>query len=59
VSSIIIEEYTSGERSKEVHVHIGGKENKKIVTYIKIQHVGSYNSKKPSKAFQLHSTRDH
>ena len=34
-----IEEYTSGERRKETHVHIGGKENDKVLSYIKIKHI--------------------
>lgn len=38
LSSILFEEYTSSERSKEIHVHVGGKESEKILTYIKIKH---------------------
>ena len=29
----------SGERSKEMHVHIDGKKNEKILNYIKIKHL--------------------
>jgi hypothetical protein len=31
----------AGERGKEMHVHIGGKENEKILSHIKIKHVGT------------------
>ena len=37
---MLFEEYTSDERSKEMHVHIDGKENGRILSYIKIKHVG-------------------
>ena len=37
---ILFEECTSGEMSKEMHVYIGDKENKKILSYVKIKHVG-------------------
>jgi hypothetical protein len=47
----------SDERSKEMHVRVGGKENEEIITYIEIKHGGAYDSKKPSKTFQLHSTK--
>jgi hypothetical protein len=46
---IPFEEYVSDERSKEMHVRVGGKENEEIITYIKIKHGGAYDSKKPSK----------
>lgn len=34
---ILFEEYTSGERRKEMHVHIDGKEIEKILSHIKIR----------------------
>ena len=34
-------ECTNGERSREMHMHIGGKENENIVSYMKIKYVGS------------------
>ena len=40
LSLIPFEEYTSSERSKEMHVHIDSKENEKILGYIKIKHLG-------------------
>ena len=39
LSLILFGECTSGERSEEMHVHIHGKENEKILSYIKIKHV--------------------
>jgi hypothetical protein len=39
-SLILFEEYTSGVRSKEMHVHIDDKENEKILNYIKLKHAG-------------------
>ena len=39
LSFIQFEEHTSGERGKEMHVHIGGKENEKILSHVKIKHV--------------------
>jgi hypothetical protein len=40
LSFIIFEDYMSGERSKEMHVHIDGKQNEKILSHMKIKHVG-------------------
>jgi hypothetical protein len=39
----------SSERSKEMHVHIDGKENEKILSYIKVNHVSVL--KKPLQDF--------
>ena len=38
--SIPLEEYTSGERSKKMHVAIDCKDFEKIINYIKKKHVG-------------------
>lgn len=40
LSLIPFEEYISSERSKEMHVHIDSKEKEKILSNIKIKHVG-------------------
>lgn len=37
---VVFEDYMSGERSKEMHMHIDGKENEKILSHMKIKHVG-------------------
>ena len=37
---MVFQEYTSGERSKEMHVNIDKKENKNILRYIKMNIAG-------------------
>lgn len=37
---IVFEDYMTGERSKEMHMHIDGKENEKIPSHMKIKYVG-------------------
>ena len=39
------------------HVHLDGKENEKILSYIKRKHVGAKNSEKLSKTFLFHSNK--
>lgn len=53
----MIEDYTSGERTKKIHVHTCHKKSEKILSYIKAKHVGTENAKKPSKIFRLRSNK--
>lgn len=39
--SILLRKHTRGERSKEMHVRIRGKQNEKILNYINSKHVGA------------------
>ena len=39
VSLILLELCMSGEKSREMHVHIGGEENENILDCIEIKHV--------------------
>ena len=56
LSLILFGEYTNGEGSKEVHVHVGGKENEKIFSYIKIKNKRQcLKLYEASKTFQVHS----
>ena len=38
LSLILFKECTSGDRGKEVHVHIGSKESENILSYINMTH---------------------
>ena len=51
----LFKECTSGDRGKEVHVHIGSKENENILSYINVTRDVAWYSKKPSKTFWLHT----
>lgn len=53
----LFREYISGERSKEMHVQIGHKNNENILRHVELKHLGASNSKKSSKTVLLQSNK--
>ena len=51
----LFEEYASGARRQEMHVHIDGNQNENILNYIKSKHVGIYNSMRPLWDFMVYT----